>query len=688
MVCLCILAGLYAVYKSVSNFRCVWCMIKKGDMARILVPAVDPEGARPRVIPQRKPTGPARTNGGYNNDPLITCIPTSHMVPDLLHVLVAVVRTFVKHHFKWLETWLNIEVDGNRVGKRVKDMLLAVMARLGPKIPPNSMKPSESKPTSLVARWESTRVKFQAAIDIILRRNDMFNIEDLLIGETEVLRIKYHEYKVRALDTWHMLHHFFSTMIDPGTAPAIRTQNRPAAQATPTPADPTPAAPTPADPTPTPAAQSLPLFDRGVWYSHAYIFAKLSIEIYGPSIITSYVHCLCHHVPEAIYLFGSLDRLINMAPEGRHYANKLVLERNANGTIYGVAELCQVQLKRGNVITMVSYQTDQYQNLLNGTNSRNVTYKARMNVRNPSVFDKYRATHGMTTSSSDNSHHPCPSDNEEEYDEEYNDDMYEHGQAAHQSDDEDGGDETDDEPHYESYGGGGGMDNSDGEQTPTGTIEHAHVPMMEDVPQLQDTLMNTHYYNDGDKVYAMSIEVDVGTWWPGTVKSSDYDEHNEVMSYVVKFDQGTDSQLTVQENVCIATAYTQQDDSRIEGADVLVFIYDNGKTGRFYRGTVEKFKLQRRKRTFEVLMLPIGKDGVLDRLMDEYNNIQDRLCGLSRSGITLSNEAEAKYNNDLTELERQITKCRNRQTPRYRVGREDTRWIHWCDNMTNIFIIQ
>ncbi|GAM26368.1 hypothetical protein SAMD00019534_095430 [Acytostelium subglobosum LB1] len=258
-----------------------------------------------------------------------------------------------------------------------------------------------------------------------------------------------------------------------------------------------------------------------------------------------------------------------MAPEGRHYANKLVLERNANGTIYGVAELCQVQLKRGNVITMVSYQTGQYKNLLNGTNSRNVTYKARMNVRNPSVFDKYRATHGMTTSSSDNSHHPCPSDNEEEYDEEaYNDDMYEHGQAAHnegQSDDSDGGDEMDDEPHYESYGGGGGggggMDNSDGEQTQTGTIEHAHVPMMEDVPQLQDTLMNTHYYNDGDKVYAMSIEVDVGTWWPGTVKSSDYDEHNEVMSYVVKFDQGTDSQLTVQENVCISTAYTQQDDS-------------------------------------------------------------------------------------------------------------------------------
>ncbi|GAM29374.1 hypothetical protein SAMD00019534_125500 [Acytostelium subglobosum LB1] len=188
MVCLCLLLGLYAVYKTVSNFRCVWCMIKKVDMARILVPAIQPDGVLPRVIPLEKPTGPARTNGGYNNAPLITCIPTSHMVPDLLHVLVAVIRTYVKNHFKWLETWLKIEVDGNRVGKRVKERLLGVMARLGPKIPVISTKHSASKPSSLVARWEATRVKFQVAIDITLRRNDMFNLEDLLAGENEELK--------------------------------------------------------------------------------------------------------------------------------------------------------------------------------------------------------------------------------------------------------------------------------------------------------------------------------------------------------------------------------------------------------------------------------------------------------------------------------------------------------------------
>ncbi|GAM26359.1 hypothetical protein SAMD00019534_095340 [Acytostelium subglobosum LB1] len=164
------------------------------------------------------------------------------MVPDLLHVLVAVIRTYVKNHFKWLETWLKIEVDGNRVGKRVKERLLGVMARLGPKIPVISTKHSASKPSSLVARWEATRVKFQAAIDITLRRNDMFNLEDLLAGENEELKNKYDEYKERALDTWRMLHHFFSTMIEPGTAPAIR--NAATTPAAATHADATPAAAT------------------------------------------------------------------------------------------------------------------------------------------------------------------------------------------------------------------------------------------------------------------------------------------------------------------------------------------------------------------------------------------------------------------------------------------------------------
>ncbi|GAM26358.1 hypothetical protein SAMD00019534_095330 [Acytostelium subglobosum LB1] len=326
-----------------------------------------------------------------------------------------------------------------------------------------------------------------------------------------------------------------------------------------------------------------------------------------------------------------------------------------------------------------------------------------MNVRHPNVFDKYRTTHGMTANTVNSHHaHTCDIGDEEEVGEDEDDDTYAYGQVAQEgpSDDEDGHEVNEDNVEMDddqsnvqdecNIDSGGGMNNSDGEQTHTGTNE-SHVVTMEDVspmenvaPVQEDTLMNTQYYKDGEKVYAMSVEVDAGTWWPATVKSSTYDQDNETMTYNVQFEQGKEYQLTTQENVCSANAFTQQNESTIKEVDVLVFNY-NGKSGRFYRGKVVELKTHRRKKTFQLEMPPIGRDGVLERLHNEYNNIQERIYGLGRSGITISSEDKAKYNTSLNELEAQVVKYK---TPSYRNGKEDTYWWHWCDDKSNIFVIQ